>query len=293
MQSMTGFGRGTHSAGGWNACVEAASINRKQAEIVANLPRQLQVLEGRVRQATLPRISRGRVQLTIKLERPEGEVSSLIRINSVLARSFEAAFLELSKHLGRPLEPTPADFLRQPGILEIGEAEDIDPEEAWQAISPALDQALANLNAMRAEEGGHLREDFLARIGHLMTFTQLIADHAPARPARQRELLMKRLSDLALPLELEDERLVREIALFADRCDISEEITRLHSHFAKFQGYIDALEPAGRALDFLCQELFREFNTIGSKANDAFIAQTVVDAKTELEKLREQIQNIE
>lgn len=293
MQSMTGFGRGTHSAGGWTAAVEAASINRKQAEIVANLPRQLQGLEARVRQATLPYISRGRVQLSIRLERPEGEISDAIRINPLLARSFESAFSELSLLLGRTLEPTPTDFLRQPGIMEMGEAEAIDLEEAWQAISPALDQALLNLNAMRVEEGSHLRKDFLGRLGQLMAFTQVIADHAPTRPVRQRELLMKRLSDLGLPLELDDERLVREIALFADRCDISEEITRLHSHFAKFQSYIDAPEPAGRSLDFLCQELFREFNTIGSKANDAFIAQTVVEAKTELEKLREQIQNIE
>jgi uncharacterized protein (TIGR00255 family) len=156
-----------------------------------------------------------------------------------------------------------------------------------------LEQAITNLNAMRAAEGKHLQDDFLARLGQLMAFTQTIAGHAPSRPARQRELLLKRLSDLGLPLEMDDERLVREIALFADRCDISEETTRLHSHFAKFHEYLHSTEPSGRSLDFLCQELFREFNTIGSKANDALIAQTVVEAKTELEKLREQIQNIE
>jgi uncharacterized protein (TIGR00255 family) len=293
MQSMTGFGRGTHSTGEWTASVEAASVNRKQAEIVANLPRQLQGLEGRVRQATLPHISRGRVQLSIKLERLDAEISDQIRINPALARAFESAFSDLSILIGRQLSPTPADFLRQPGIMEIGETETIDPDEAWEVISPALNQALANLNAMRAEEGKHLKQDFLARLGQLLAFTQIIADHAPSRPARQRELMMKRLSDLGIPLELDDERLVREIALFADRCDISEEITRLHSHFAKFHGYIEAPEAAGRSLDFLCQELFREFNTIGSKANDALVAQTVVEAKTELEKLREQIQNIE
>lgn len=290
---MTGFGRGTHSTGDWTASVEASSINRKQAEIVANLPRPLQALESRVRQATLPHISRGRVQLSIKLERPEGAVSDQIRINPALAKSFESAFSDLSLIIGRPLLPTPADYMRQPGILEIGEPEEIDHEVAWAAIAPALGQAIANLNAMRASEGKHLQEDFLARLGQLMAFTQAIADHAPGRPERQRELLFKRLSDLGLPLEMDDERLVREIALFADRCDISEEITRLHSHFAKFHEYLHSGEPAGRSLDFLCQELFREFNTIGSKANDAFVAQTVVEAKTELEKLREQIQNIE
>lgn len=290
---MTGFGRGTHNTGCWTVSVEASSVNRKQVEIAVNLPRQIQALEYRVRQASLPHISRGRVQLSIKLERVDGDISALIRINNELARSFESAFAELSLIIGRPLSPTPADFLRQPGIMEIGEADIIDLDEVWEAISPALDQALANLNAMRAEEGNHLREDFLARLGQLMAFTQVISKHAPSRPVRQREILMKRLSDIGIPLELDDERLVREIALFADRCDISEEITRLHSHFAKFHSYIDASEAVGRPLDFLCQELFREFNTIGSKANDALVAQTVVEAKTELEKLREQIQNIE
>jgi uncharacterized protein (TIGR00255 family) len=293
MQSMTGFGRGTHSTDDWTASVEASSINRKQAEIVVNLPRLLQALESKVRQATLPYISRGRVQLAIKLEKPEGSVSGKIRINTALAVSFESAFSELSEIIGRPLLPTPADFIRQPGIIEIGDSDEIDHDAAWIAIAPALEKAIANLNTMRASEGKHLQEDFLARLGQLMAFTQAIADHAPSRPERQRELLLKRLSDLGLPLEMDDERLVREIALFADRCDISEEVTRLHSHFAKFHEYLRSGEPSGRSLDFLCQELFREFNTIGSKANDALVAQTVVEAKTELEKLREQIQNIE
>jgi uncharacterized protein (TIGR00255 family) len=293
MHSMTGFGRGTHTAAGWLAGVEAASINRKQAEIVANLPRSLQSLESRVRQAVMPHISRGRVQISVRLERPEGAEAGQIRINPALARSFESAFSDLSLIVGRPLLPTPADFVRQPGILEIGESEPADPEEAWEVIAPALEQAIANLNSMRAAEGRHLKEDFLVRLGKLLAFTQTISDHAPSRPERQKEILLKRLSDMGIPLDSGDERLAKEIALFADRCDVSEELTRLHSHFAKFHGYIHAEEPAGRPLDFLCQELFREFNTIGSKANDALIAQTVVEAKTELEKLREQIQNIE
>jgi uncharacterized protein (TIGR00255 family) len=120
-----------------------------------------------------------------------------------------------------------------------------------------------------------------------------IAGIAPERPLRQRELLFKRLHEAGLEVDLSDERVAREIALFADRCDLSEELTRLASHFGKFRDYMAAAEPPGRALDFLCQEMFREFNTIGSKANDAAIAQTVVEAKTELEKIREQVQNVE
>ena len=290
---MTGFGRGTHSTLEWQASVEASSVNRKQAEIAVNLPRELQSLESRVRQAALAHVSRGRVQISIRLERPEGASSGQIRINPALARSFESAFSDLSLIIGRPLLPTPADFIRQPGILEIGEPDSIDPDKAWEAIVPALEQAITNLNAMRSTEGNHLQEDFLSRLGKLLAFTQTISGHAPSRPERQRELLMKRLADMEIPLNTDDERLAKEIALFADRCDVSEEVTRLHSHFAKFHEYVHSPEASGRSLDFLCQELFREFNTIGSKANDALIAQTVVEAKTELEKLREQVQNIE
>ncbi|MEP2775123.1 MAG: YicC/YloC family endoribonuclease [Luteolibacter sp.] len=292
MQSMTGFGRGTHTTDIWLANVEAASINRKQIEIVANLPRTLQSLESSVRQATLPHVSRGRVQISVKLEKPDAS-DSAIRINPTLAKSFEAAFTELSQVIGRTIFPTPADFIRQPGILDTGEIEDIDPDAAWQAIAPALEEAIKNLNVMRASEGAHLKADLLDRLTKLGEFTATISAQAPFRPERQRDLLFKRLSDLGLPLELDDERVVREIALFADRCDISEELTRLDSHFGKFREYAASGEAVGRSLDFLCQELFREFNTIGSKANDALIAQTVVEAKTELEKMREQVQNIE
>src|SRR5690606_11201047 len=162
------------------------------------------------------------------------------------------AFSDLSLIVGRPLLPAPADFVRQPGILEIGESEPADPEEAWELIAPALEQAITNLNTMRADEGRHLKEDFLERLGKLLAFTQTISAHAPSRPDRQREILLKRLSDMDIPLDAGDERLAKEVALFADRCDISEELTRLHSHFAKFHGYIHAEEPAGRPLDFLC-----------------------------------------
>lgn len=292
MNSMTGFGRGTHTTENWLANVEAVSINRKQIEIVANLPRPLQSLESSLRQATLPHISRGRIQISVKLEKPDASRSA-IRINTELAKSFEAAFSELSQTIGRTLSPTPADFIRHPGILDTGEMDDIDPNVAWQAISPALEEAIKNLNIMRASEGTHLKTDLLERLAKLGEFTIIISSQAPFRPGRQRDLLLKRLSGLGLPLELDDERLLREIALFADRCDISEEITRLESHFGKFREYVASGDAAGRSLDFLCQELFREFNTIGSKANDALIAQTVVEAKTELEKMREQVQNVE
>jgi uncharacterized protein (TIGR00255 family) len=293
MQSMTGFGRGTHVTEHWQATVEASAINRKQVEIVTNLPRALQCLESNVRQSTLPRISRGRVQLTIRLEKSSTDDGSQIRINPALAKSLEAAFSELSKTIGRELRPSAADFAKYPGILETNDLDQIEPELAWRIIDPALNQALRDMNAMRNAEGNHLKLDFIQRLQTLADLTGSISQQAPYRPQRQRELLQKRLSEIGIHLEEHDERLAKELALFADRCDISEELTRLDSHFAKFHEYLNSTEATGRQLDFLCQELFREFNTIGSKANDAQIAQTVVEAKTEIEKIREQVQNIE
>jgi uncharacterized protein (TIGR00255 family) len=292
MHSMTGFGRGSAATDKWHASVEISAVNRKQAEVVVQAPRELLEIEARIRKSVLDTVSRGRIQISINLERAEGASSAAIRIDKSLARAFHDAFIELGRTIGHPLLPTAADYLRQPGIVNLG-ADGINPDEAWLAIEPALKDALTGLAAMRESEGSHLKEDFLARLASLVSFAETIAAAAPGRPIRQRELLAKRLREADLDLDPADERVARELALFADRCDISEELTRLDSHFARFREYLDAAEPSGRALDFLCQELFREFNTIGSKANDASIAQTVVEAKTELEKIREQVQNVE
>lgn len=288
---MTGFGRGSVTTEHFTATVEITAVNRKQAEVVIQGTRDLADLEPRIRRAVAAAASRGRLQVTVKLE-PAGNTGSPVRVDARLALSMEKAFQELSQALGRTVQPNATDFLRQPGILAFEES-GLDAELAWQAVSSALDTAILQLLAMRSSEGSHLREDLLRRLAALERFTADIAADAPGRPLRQRELLLKRLRDSHLDLDPSDERVLKEIALFADRCDISEELTRLDSHFRKFRDYLDGSEPPGRALDFLCQELFREFNTIGSKANDAGIAQTVVEAKTELEKIREQVQNVE
>jgi uncharacterized protein (TIGR00255 family) len=291
MHSMTGFGRGAAATDVWHATVEISTVNRKQAEVVVQAPRELIELESAIRKTVLGVVSRGRVQVAITLDRAAGAVAA-IQVDGALARAFHAAFIELGQSVGHDVLPGAADYLRQPGILSIGTGE-INTGEAWLAIEPALHAALTGLAAMRQSEGDHLKADFLVRLATLDGFAAKIASEAPARLPRQRELLAKRLRDAGLDLDPADERVAKELALFADRCDVSEELTRLDSHFAKFREYLDASEAPGRALDFLCQELFREFNTIGSKANDAGIAQTIVEAKTELEKIREQVQNLE
>jgi len=291
MQSMTGFGRAEHASEEVIARVEIATVNRKQADIHFNLPRELVGLEASLRKTVLKSVSRGRVNISVHLEATANNNDGL-NLDSTRAQALEEAFTKLSDLLGRSIEPIAQDFLRTPGIINFEES-GWEPETASSAIEPALASALEKLIEMRTAEGGDLKKDLLARLLILEEHTQVIAAANPRVVARQRELLHTRLRDAGIDLDLHDERLLKEVALFAERSDISEETTRLDSHLGRFREYLNANEPVGRSLDFLCQEINREFNTIGSKANDAGIGQKVVGAKTELEKIREQVQNIE
>ncbi len=288
---MTGFGRAEHATKNTVARVEASSVNRKQGEVVIQLPRAHAELEASLRKDVMERLSRGRVHVSIQIEKPDG-VTGAMRINTSLARALETAFGQLSEAIDREVKPSSADFLRVSDIFQFDD-ETVNTDHALEAIKPALETALDQMIAMRAQEGKHLQDDIEARIATLEAAAGEIATHAPSVLLRHRENLHRRLTESGLEINLEDERIIKEIALFADRCDITEEITRLGSHFEKFRSLLAADEPVGRPLDFLCQELNREFNTIGSKANDATLAQLIVHAKTELEKIREQVQNIE
>ncbi|MGB6222898.1 YicC/YloC family endoribonuclease [Haloferula sp.] len=291
MHSMTGFGRGSATAEIGTATVEIACVNRKQAEVVVQTGRDLATIEGRIRKAVLEKVSRGRIQVSIQLDQASSSAPAL-DVDELMAEAIEVAFTRISQRIGRSIQPNASDFLRTPGVISFNES-GIDPEAAWLAIEPALEAALIQVLETRAAEGSDLAEDLRSRLETLEQHKTLIAELAPKRPEHYREVLFKRLRDAGLELDLNDERVVREIGLFADRCDISEETTRLDSHFRRFREYLTSSDPAGRSLDFLCQEIHREFNTIGSKASDAEIAQNVVAAKTELEKIREQVQNVE
>ena len=288
---MTGFGRAEHAGDGIIARVEIATVNRKQADIHFSLPRELSSLEADLRKSILRFVSRGRVNVSIHLERTSGSNESL-SVDAARAQALEAAFNEISKLVDRPVKPEAGDFMKAPGVLTF-EHSGWNVEEAAEAIHPALEAALENLVVMRGAEGADLKADFLERLATLGNHAEVIGKATPKVVERQRELLHNRLRDAGIEVDPNDERLLKEIALFAERCDISEETTRLASHINRFREYLESHEPVGRSLDFLCQEINREFNTIGSKANDAGIGQTVVGAKTELEKIREQVQNIE
>lgn len=291
MNSMTGFGRGEARQDDRLWQVECASVNRKQLEVVVNLPRDLSTLEGEVRNRVAAACSRGRVQVSIK--RQDGEAATdLPQIREAAIEHYLARLFSLAGRLGISAEISISELLRLPGVLGV-ESEEANPEEAWPAIREALDAALSQWQHMRASEGTHLREEIEGRLATIEALLGRIAEKAPQVPEQQRAALRQRLEQAGLPLPLDDERLLKEIALFADRTDVSEELARAASHLKQFRCYLASGEPIGRSLDFLLQEFFREFNTMGSKCNHAGIAHDVVSAKTELEKIREQVQNLE
>ena len=290
---MTGFGRGEYATSALIARVELSSINRKQAEVVVQMPRIYSELEADIRKLALEKISRGRLTINIQLELASDTSSKLqIDTQKVLALQAEIQRLNAIPNSDLDLKLTAADILKFPDILSTDD-NTLDIEIAKQAIFPALTTGLDSFMSMRATEGAHLKQDTLDRLGTLESEAEQIETYSPSVLTKYRENLHKRLQDSGLEIDLTDERILKEIGLFAEKCDISEELTRLDSHFIKFREYLDSDQPAGRSLDFLCQELNRELNTIGSKANDAQLAQHVVNAKTQLEKIREQIQNVE
>ncbi len=291
MNSMTGFGAATAPLGGSSIRVEIGGVNRKQAEIAVALPRAWAALETTVRDIVAAAVSRGRVNVSLTLQQAPGAAGSLALNRDKLA-ALTATLAEAESTLGRSID-TSLDSLLRLGIIAEETETDIPLETVQAAAEPAVREALEAFLKLRAQEGENMKRDLLGRIATLRQFREQLMARAAGVATRHREVLLKRLAEAGLPLPLDDERIIKEIALFADKCDVSEEMTRLESHLNQFEKICDKAEPVGRTLDFLCQEIFRELNTTGSKANDAELAQLVVTAKTELEKIREQVQNIE
>lgn len=289
---MTGFGRGEAKGEGVSWIAECSSVNRKALEVVVNLPRNLVELESAVRTRVGAAVSRGRISVSIQRD-AAATAGSVLRVDESLAEQYLRALERLAERFGFADErPRLSDLPRFPGVFQIEQAE-VEAGTAWPLIEQALDGALAGLIAMRTAEGASLGTDIAGRLQTLDGLLAAIRVLAPSVAGQYRRNLRQRLEEAGMPLPLDDERLVREIALFADRCDVSEEITRAGSHLKQFRACLESSEPMGRSMDFLSQELFREFNTLGSKASLAEIAHLVVTAKTEIEKIREQVQNVE
>ena len=289
---MTGYGRGESSQRGFKVTVEVSSVNRKQTEIAVNLPRVLEVLEAQLRDEINRRVARGRLTVRVSVHAAAGAAGKTL-INAALARTYAKELRALAKSL-HLAEVVTLDLLtRAPGVMQP--AEEITPaEELWPAIAKALQTALDVLLKMREREGAWLARDLVARAARLRAGVRRVRRLAPRAAEQYRTQLLARIqaAGLATPA-VEDERLLKEIFYFADRSDISEELTRLESHFQQFDDCVKSKEPVGRTLDFLAQEMNREVNTLGAKANDSAISREVVFLKAELEKFREQVQNLE
>lgn len=291
MRSMTGYGRGERVHEGTRVVIELRSVNRRQAEVSLRLPAELEPLEGRIRDELLKSVARGRVEVKVSVELPPDASGS--RVNGPLAAAYARELSDLTARLGLVGGVTLDAVLRCPGVLQTGATEG-DPEALWKVVEPALRQSLDAFNAMRDREGEALAADLSARIAELRSAVARIRRQAPGVIQRYREQMLQRIRAAGIEgLKAEDERVLKEVVLFADRSDINEELTRLESHFVQFDDSLRSREPLGRKLDFLAQEINREVNTTGSKANDAAIAADVVLLKTELERFREQAQNVE
>jgi uncharacterized protein (TIGR00255 family) len=291
MRSMTGYGRGETDHNGTKFSVELNSVNRKQSDIVVNLPRDLAELEPRIRQTINENISRGRTNVVVSYHNGSSAPRKLA-LDVDLARSYHDAMRALQKQLDAPGEITIGAILQAPGVMRAPE-EAFDASAAWPAIERALRAALTELIKMREREGKHLAKDLIRRLKAMRKQIKEIRGLHPEVVKKYRAVLLERIQKASLPISADDERLMKEVTFFADRADVSEELTRIESHLAQFAHHLRRHEPVGRTLEFITQEIFRELNTLGAKANDAAISQRVVLCKAELEKIREQIQNLE
>lgn len=290
MQSMTGFGRGEARNDHLEISVEISSVNRKSLEVAVSLPREWQAMERALSELVRSKTLRGKVSVYVNVTKTASAAGLDWDDEQLLATVNRLrAFAEKN---GLSTDIAPDTLVRLISSLDTG-ADMPDAASATPLVTEALTQALDGFCAMRAEEGVALKKDVAERIGVLADRVGRMRALSTETVPRYRELLMQRLQKAGLELDLDDERVLKEIALFADRSDISEELTRLDSHLEQFRATLDEDGAIGRKMDFLCQEINREFNTCGSKANHLDLTRHVLECKNELERIREQAQNVE
>lgn len=291
LKSMTGYGRGEVSAPERKVVVELKSVNHRFCEVSLRLPRHMVALEDQIRRIIQARISRGRVDGYLAVENTEGR-KALVKVDKALAAAYYKAVEELKEALGLQDPVTLPHLLHLPGVLVVDEPVE-DPQAWWPYIREALEQALDGLVGMRVAEGARLKADLLLHLERVAEMAASIKARAPQVVQDYYQRLSQRVKELLADVPLDPARLAAEVAIFAERSNINEEIVRLESHISQFRGFLESEGPVGRKLDFLLQEMFREINTVASKAPDLEISRLVVEVKSELEKMREQVQNVE
>ncbi len=289
---MTGYGRGEGASGGVKIEVSISSVNRRQFDCKIGVPRFLAGLESRIHEIIHKRISRGGVSGTVNVVFADEEGFRRLQINEKAAAAYVSRLRRVAKKLRIKDDISASMLLELPGVVQSRQPRE-DDGKTWALLARALRSALSQLLAMRAKEGHALSIDLKRRFGSLAKYLASVSKLAGTVSVKHRKRLMARLNAAGCDSAVDADRLARELAIFAERSDITEEITRLQSHLGQASKLFESEKPVGRTMDFLAQELFREINTIGSKASDPIISKHVIRFKTELERIREQVQNVE
>jgi len=293
IKSMTGYGKGEAVSERGRFTVEVRSVNHRYGEVAVRMPRSFLALEQEVKRALAVLLKRGKIDVTVQWEETVA-LEGIPRIDAAVAAGYHAAFSGLARDLGITADVPLSLIVAQKGVLREKEnGASIDEAEFLPQLVSAVQSAVGTIDAMRIREGEALGADLLARRRQVAEWAAQVGERAPQVVAEYRQKLKLRLDQLLEGVEMDPARLAQEVALMADRCDVTEELVRLASHFAQFDETMGLSEPVGRKLDFLMQEMNREVNTIGSKSNDAEMTSLVIRIKAEMEKMREQVQNVE
>ena len=291
LHSMTAFGRGEAMADGYRFTVELRTLNHRFCDIRVKLPRKYSSFEDEIKKRLSAEFSRGRIEMNVFCDEALDKVQHLT-IDSELAKTYNKLLHDLQEELGLEGSLGLEALLNFRDIFSFQEDEK-SRKQAWRALEMALDQAVMDCLKMRAEEGAAIESDLTDRLRHFETLTKEVEAREPLVVQGIRDRLQERIQDLLGEVELDETRLAQEVAFFAEKSDITEELVRLQSHLQQFEALLRSSGPRGRQMEFLLQEMHREINTIGSKANDLEIAQKVIQIKAELERFREQLQNVE
>ncbi len=291
IKSMTGYGRARQELHKRDITVEVRSVNNRYLDCTVKMPRMYGFAEDAVKQHVQKAVSRGKVDVFITVDASAADVAK-VTVDRALAGQYAAALKELAEVCGAVYQPTPETLSRFPDVLTVTK-EDEDLETISEDLCTVLDEALAAYNAMRAVEGSKLAEDISGRLSSIEAYTAQVEERSPQTVAEYRAKLTARMQEVLQSTTIDEQRILTEAAIYADKVAVDEETVRLRSHVAQLRTMLDSDEPMGRKMDFLIQEVNRESNTIGSKCNDVAIAQVVVGLKAEVEKMREQVQNVE
>lgn len=293
LKSMTGFGRGEYLDHGHRLIVEIKAVNHRFNEIVIRMPKNLGPLEDKIRRSVSNTLVRGRIDIFIIMDE-YGQKKRAVRVDKELAMAYHESLRVLAELFLTPLTNHLDHIAKYPDVIKVEEVTE-DVLVLWPKLSSAVDMAVSNLMSMRLAEGLNIKEDLVSRIDTITSYLITVEQRAPEVLAAYREKILGRMRELlgGVGAEPDEGRLLQETAIFADRTSITEELVRLKSHLIQIGTALNADDAVGRKLDFIIQEINRETNTIASKANDFAIASLMVEIKSEIEKVREQIQNIE